>query len=80
MGSVTVGLDDVTEKKLRFLAKERFKETKGAMAKVIAEGINGLEKESKRLTARKKLIAQMEKGFDGGKILFKHRNELYDRI
>lgn len=37
------------------------------------------EKENSRLIARKKLIAQMNKGFDGGKILIKHRRELYDR-
>lgn len=41
--------------------------------------IADLGKDENRLRARKRLLAQMEKGFDGGKLLYADRGELYER-
>lgn len=41
--------------------------------------IDGIEYESAKTRSRKKLIEDMENGFDGGKVLYKHRSELYGR-
>lgn len=79
LGSVTMSLKDITEKKIRRFAKEKFEDKKGAMAKVVAEAVDTLEEKEKRKRAHKRLISIMEKGFDGGKILVKHRSELYTR-
>lgn len=74
-----MGLSDQDEEKLRRLAREKFNNKKGAIAKVVSEGLSGLETGSKREEARQRLIAGMEKGFHGGRILYKHRSELYER-
>ena len=79
MGNLTIGLDDKDEARLRRLAKERFEGKKGSISKTISIALDKLEEESKKDRAIKELIEMMDKGFDMGKNLIKHRSELYDR-
>ncbi len=79
MGNLTVTLKDEKERKLRRLAKEKYGGKKGSIAKTLEEGIDKLDTDSKRERARQQLIQLMEIGFDMGKNLIRHRNELYDR-
>ncbi|MDO8537920.1 MAG: hypothetical protein Q7S21_03465 [archaeon] len=79
MGNLTVGLDDKTEEKIRKMAKEKFEGNKGSIAKVITEAVEVLEKYDKKEAARKQAIYYMENAPYVGKILIKHRDELYDR-
>lgn len=79
MGHITISLEKKDEQKLRALAKEKYGGKKGALAKAVAEGIGKLEQEKVRDRAIKKMIEIMDEGFDMGRILIKHRSELYDR-
>ncbi len=79
MGQLTISLDKGTEAKLRRLASERHKGKKGSLSKVIGEALEKLEAESERERAMKELFALADKGFPMGKLLYKHRSELYDR-
>jgi len=79
LGNVTLALDEDTEKALRRIAKERFHGGKGSMAKVVRLGVEKMKDENSRERAVKRLKEQMDRGFDGGKILYKHRSELYER-
>ncbi|MBU0636007.1 hypothetical protein KKE06_03200, partial [Candidatus Micrarchaeota archaeon] len=67
------------EEKIRQIARERFGGKKGSIAKAIKEAVNKTEEEDRLLNARKRLLELMEKGFDGGRIVYKHRSELYER-
>jgi len=74
MGVVTITLDDSVEGKLRELAKG-----KGALGKAISEATKQwLEKQYQNELAQRGLKL-LKKGWPMGKILYKKREELYDR-
>lgn len=79
MGNITLSLEDKGEEKARRIAKKKFGGKKGALSRVFSEGIRKLEGDEKRERSRKKLLEIMEKGYPMGKILYKHRSELYER-
>ena len=56
MGQVVMFFDDEHESRLRRLAKEMYKGKKGAMVKVASEGIDMLERESKRQRAFERML------------------------
>ena len=58
---------------------EKYGGKKGSLAKIVSEGLEKMENESEREKAIRSLKAKMEKGFNSGGILIKHRSELYDR-
>ena len=78
--AVTLGLDGETETLLRRLAKERHKDAKGAMARTVKEGLEGLEKDSARKKAWQRILARIKKGYHLGGLKIKSRDELYDRF
>ena len=77
MGNITISLEDADEAKLRRFAREKYGGKKGSLAKIVSEGLEKMENESEK--AIRSLKAKMEKGFNSGGILIKHRSELYDR-
>ncbi len=79
MGTVTVSFEKDDEDRLRRLAHEKYNGRKGALSKVLSEGLRKLDEEENRLKAFESLKRKMEKGYDMGKIMVKHRAELYDR-
>ena len=79
MGHITVSLEDEDERKLRAIASQKYKNKKGAMAKVISESIGLLEKESARARAMARQFRWMDKGFNLGGLTIKKREEFYDR-
>lgn len=80
MGLLTVSLDNDTESYIRHLAKEKYQGKKGSLARVIQDLAKGSKRDEQRRNAFKSFKARMEKGYDMGKLLYKHRSELYDRI
>jgi predicted transcriptional regulator len=74
MGVVTITLDDNVEEKLRELAKG-----KGALGKAISVATQEWLEKQQQEALKKKLRALMQKGWPMGKILYKKREELYDR-
>ena len=73
---VNVG-KDVMDKLRKLAAKE--KQKKGFLGKTITEATRKHIEEKEQEGIRKRQIALMKKGFHMGKILIKHRNELYER-
>ena len=79
MGTITVNISDDTEEFFRSAVKEEVGEGKGILGKAVDEALKKWAEEKRQVEIGKKMIALMEKGFDMGKILIKHRSELYDR-
>ncbi len=77
-GIVTISMEkEVLEKLKKLASKEQHK--KGFLGRTITEATKKYleEKEQEEIAKRQKAL--MEKGFNMGKILIKHRSELYDR-
>ena len=79
MGNLTLSFENEDEKKLRRIAQKKYSGKKGALSKVVSEGLKRLDEDSNRERAFRSLMKKMEKGYDMGKILYKNRGELYDR-
>ncbi len=73
-------MDGETETLLRRLAKERHQDAKGAMAKTVKEGLEGLDQDSARKKAWQRILARIKKGYYLGGLKIKSRDELYDRF
>lgn len=79
MGHITISLEKNAEQLLRSIASEKYRNKKGALAKVIAESLKLFSKTSSRERAVQRQIKWMDEGFELGKVLVKSRDELYDR-
>lgn len=79
MGNITVSLEDKDEEILRSLASEKYKNKKGAMAKVIGESLKSISEKSLRNRAMERQFRLMDKGFDFGGLKIRKREEIYDR-
>lgn len=79
MGTITVNVDDKTEKKFREAVKEKKGIGKGKLGSAISEAMNQWIKLNSDDEIAKRQIALMERGFDLGGITVKHRSELYER-
>ncbi len=78
MGQVVLSLDEKHDKKLRELAHVVFKSKKGAMSKVVKEGIDLFEEKIRREESFKKLLKMAENAKKLGIGTFK-REEAYER-
>lgn len=76
--TITINIGKEVLDKLRDLASKE-KTKKGFLGKTITEATKRYLKEKEQEEIADRQIALMEKGFDMGKILIKHRSELYDR-
>ena len=76
--TITINIETEVLNKLRKLASAE-KQKKGFLGKVISEATKEyiLEKEQEEIAKRQ--LEKMEIGYKMGKILIKHRDELYDR-
>jgi len=76
--TITINIEKEVLDKLRDLAlKEKTK--KGFLGKTITEATKKYLKEKEQEKIAKRQLEKMEKGYNMGKILIKHRSELYDR-
>ncbi len=76
---LTISVSEDVERKIRKLAKEKFGGKKGSIAKVISEAVEKQTVSKEQEELRKKALEMLEKGWDMGKILYKKREELYER-
>ena len=74
MGVITITLDDAVEEKLRALVKG-----KGALGKAVSEATKQWLEDQRQDVLKNQLIELFRKGKPMGKILYKKREELYDR-
>ncbi len=79
---MTISLKEEVERELRKLALQKYGRTKGALAKVITEGVRELEKKEKIDSGSMKILEIIKKiegkGY-GGLIKYKSRDELHER-
>ena len=79
MGTITVGVNDKTEEKFRRAVKNTIGEGKGKLGQALNEAMEKWAQEAEQEVIRKRALEKLEKGFNMGKTLYKHRNELYER-
>ena len=79
MGTITISVDDDTEKRFREAAKKKLGERKGYLGKATTEALqNWVRKQTQEEIARDAL-ALLETGQHPGKHLYTERKDLYDR-
>ena len=78
MGTITISLDDKTEKEFRKTVEENLGKKKGILGKAVNEALRLWlrKKQEKEITNRQ--LALLEKGFYLGKYKF-NREEIYER-
>ena len=76
--TITINMDSEVVKELRMLASKE-KQKKGFLGKTITEATKRYLSETEQEVIRNRQLSKMEKGYNMGKILIKHRSELYDR-
>lgn len=78
MGTITISVDDDTEKRFRKAAKKKLGERKGYLGKATTEALEyWVEKQTQEDIARDAL-ALLETGYPLGKHLYIERKDLYD--
>jgi hypothetical protein len=79
MGTITITVDDDTEKRFREAAKKKLGERKGYLGKATTEALESwVQKQSQEEIARDAL-ALLETGHRPGKHFYTERKDLYDR-
>ena len=76
MGTITININDETEKKFREKARQLYGLRKGALGQAVMEA---LQEWSRKKTHIDRCMTLLEKGIDMGKIQYKNREELHDR-
>lgn len=79
MGTVTITIDDNTEDRFRsYVFKERGR-SKGVLGKAVNEALSKWLEEKKQTKMAEEALIDLKKGHKFGKLLYKKREELYDR-
>ena len=79
MGTITITVDDDTEKRFREAAKKKLGERKGYLGKATTEALEiWIRKQTQEDIARDAL-ALLEMGHRTGKRLYTERKDIYDR-
>lgn len=80
MGTITTTVDDAVETKFRKAVKNRLGVGKGKIGKAVTEAMDKWAESDEQQKVREEALKQLETGYHmGGKILYKHRSELYER-
>ena len=79
MGTITISVDDKTEQAFRKMAGAIYGTGKGHLGKALTEAIQEWvhERQQKKIAERE--LKRLEKGYNMGKILYKTRDELWER-
>ncbi|MBS3080057.1 hypothetical protein J4221_01175 [Candidatus Pacearchaeota archaeon] len=76
--TITINIETEVLKKLRELAIAK-KQKKGFLGKLISEATKEYLKQKEQEEIAQRQLKKIEIGYNMGKILIKHRDELYDR-
>ena len=76
--TITVNMESEVLDKLRKLAMAE-KQKKVFLGRVISQATKEYLKEKEQEEIRKRMLDKLHKGYHMGKMLIKHRDELYDR-
>lgn len=79
MGTITVNISDETENFFRDAVKKKLGVGKGKLGFAIDNAMKNWISEQEQKEAVSNLMKHLDKGFNLGKILYKKRDELYER-
>ena len=79
MGTITISVDDDTEKRFREAAKKKLGERKGYLGKATTEALEHWVRLQSQEDIASDALALLKKGHPLGKHLYKERKDLYDR-
>ncbi|MBI4918698.1 hypothetical protein HY837_02120 [archaeon] len=79
MGTITVNVSNETENLFRKTVHKELGKGKGKLGGALDEAMKKWAEEKKQKEIGERLLKTMRKGFAMGKILYKHRSELYER-
>lgn len=77
--TITISVDEETDKKLRHYAINKYGKKKGVIKKVIKEAMDSLIKEDEQARIQKEAIKLLEKGIKTRNSWKFNRAELYER-
>ena len=79
MGTITITVDNETERLFRETVKREKGEGKGKLGSAISDALRRWAEEKRQTEIAAELSALMKKGFNMGKLKVHVREELYDR-
>ena len=79
MGTITISVDDDTEKRFREAAKKKLGERKGYLGKATTEALECWVKQQTQEEIARDALALLGTGYHPGKHLYTGRKDLYDR-
>lgn len=79
MGVMTVSVDSKVEQRFRKAVKNSLGNGKGKLGQAATDAFQKWADEQEQKRIGQELLAIMRKGYKMGKILYKHRDELYER-
>jgi hypothetical protein len=79
MGTITICIDDETEKRFRDVARRRIGDRKGSLGKATTEALELWIRTQTQEEIAKDALALLEKGFDFGQRKYRKRDDLHDR-
>ena len=79
MGTITVNVSDDIEERFRAEVKEHVGEGKGVLGKAVREAFEGWIHQRRQEDIANALKESLKHPWKGGKLLYKKREELYDR-
>ena len=79
MGTITISVDDDTEKRFREAAKKKLGERKGYLGKATTEALEIWVRKQSQEEIAHDALALLETGHQIGKHLYAERKDLYDR-
>ncbi len=79
METITINIDKRTKEIFRETVSKEYGMGKGKLGKAVNEALIKWVEEKRQREIAERQLALMKKGFNMGKIKYKHRDELYDR-
>ena len=80
METITININKETKELFKETVKKEYGLRKGHLGKAVNEALLKWVMEKKQQEIAERQLALMKKGFNMGKILYKHRDELYGRF
>jgi hypothetical protein len=79
MGTITINIDDDTEKRFRNAAKKKLGERKGYLGRATTEALECWVRMQSQEEIARDALALLETGYRPGKYQYTERKDLYDR-
>lgn len=78
MGTITISIDDETERRFREVARRRIGDRKGSLGKATTEALELWIRTQTQDEIAREGLRLLKQGFDFGKREYRTRDELYD--